>query len=567
MNPVPAYGLQGSWSYSKDDAWLVGLAGLIVRWTSGVWSSVESGTTADLRAVWGWDSRDAWAVGDGGTIVRWDGLRWSVVSSPVSADLNSVFGSAADDVWAVGKQGTFVHWDGAVWASVAAASAAGASMTGLWAASRTQVWAVGDAGILQWDGVAWTKVEGFAMWGIWGANANDVWAVGQSDSWEYPVGRTSHAHWDGKTWTFVPEPKTDWPSFTSADSLFTVWGTGRGDVWATTNTAANSLAHFDGTTWSSVPFTDNPTVLSNAHLGGGVGNAVFATSNVGIGQFDGTGWVLRSNGILGSFSGIWMNSPADGWAITGNSVAHWNGSAWSIAATPTPSTYLYAIHGTADNDVWAVGYGGVVIHWDGATWTSTKIDGVTYVQSVWASNPRDVWVTASEQGAESKVLHYDGAAWTVAMVSMGDRVGSVWGAAANDVWVAADSGNVLHWDGAVWTTTEASVRFLGQISGSSSHDVWLPGYAQDGGKIVHWDGTSWTSSPGSEKLGHMVSLAAVAPNDVWAVGYDGAVGHWDGTGWTPIAVGFSSDLEAVFAFADGTVWVGGIASTILRRSP
>jgi hypothetical protein len=75
------------------------------------------------------------------------------------------------------------------------------------------------------------------------------------------------------------------------------------------------------------------------------------------------------------------------------------------------------------------------------------------------------------------------------------------------------------------------------------------------------------SSRGSENLGQLISLAAVAPNDVWAVGYGGAVGHWDGTVWTPINVGFGLDIEAVFAFPDGTVWVGGLDGAILRRSP
>jgi len=53
---------------------------------------------------------------------------------------------------------------------------------GLWAASPTDVWALGGAGtILHWNGSAWSPVPSGVreiLLGIWGAAADDVWAVG-----------------------------------------------------------------------------------------------------------------------------------------------------------------------------------------------------------------------------------------------------------------------------------------------------------------------------------------------------------------------------------------------------
>jgi hypothetical protein len=48
---------------------------------------------------------------------------------------------------------------------------------------------------------------------------------------------------------------------------------------------------------------------------------------------------------------------------------------------------VYAI---ATNDVWAVGYGGAVIHWNGSTWED-KSSGSADLRAVWASSANDVW--------------------------------------------------------------------------------------------------------------------------------------------------------------------------------
>jgi hypothetical protein len=450
-NPLPACGLAGSWSYSQNDAWLVGRVGLILRWRSGGWFGYETGTTANLRAVWGLDTQAAWAVGEGGTILHWNSIRWVLAASPVKADLNAVFGTAPDDVWAVGAQGTVIHWDGVTWTSLAVSDPT-ATLHGVWAASRTRAWAVGTPGVFAWDGTTWSKTLGFSMLGIWGTSESDVWVVGPPDSSEYPAGRTSHAHWDGTRWTFAPEQQKNNPTSSNGPALTSVWGKVAGAAWATTNAYA-WVARFDTQTLTMGSIPDNPASMTGAKFGGGTGGFVFATSIEGIAQFDGADWVMRSTGVFGNIDGIWMRSPSDGWAILGGSVAHWDGRAWSMAATSPLGTAFHAISGTASDDVWAVGALGVVMHWDGKAWMATKLDGPSYINHVWGSSSRDVWATATEPGRKSALLHYDGAAWTVGVTTPMAAVGGVWGTAANDVWVGSESGYVLHWDGLTWTAT------------------------------------------------------------------------------------------------------------------
>jgi hypothetical protein len=570
MNPLPAGGTGQSWSLSKDEAWVVGASGLILRWSSGAWSFSESGTRAPLAAVWAAGDTDAWAVGAAGAILHWDGTQWSKVSAPVSTDLRAVYGSGPADVWAVGGAGSAVHWDGTAWSAVPPLADAGATtiLGGVWVASPTRAWAVGSPGILGWDGRSWTPVAGAPgpYGGVWGASPNDVWAGGAADdNAEFPTpGRKPLAHWDGTSWTFRQPPTAGAPASTIAPfGLTSVWGTSARDVWATTDSNVPAWEHWDGSAWTLVSTLSRDLV--GLRLGGGYGG-VFA----GLWHDEGASWVDRGadaiygSGGTNSVDEMWFSSPSDGWIVDSNGVLHWDGSGWSRSLPSVHPAALYSVHGTAPDDVWAVGAPGVVMHWDGATWSRTGVGGNSYLRAVRAMGRSDVWAIAYDaNGARHGVWHFDGSSWTLSL-SLSSAPGGLWGSATDDVWVGTDSGDVEHWDGTTWTsasTPASTMGGLGAISGSGKNDVWAAGGY---GGVLHWDGTSWSVSTLS---GQFLALAARAPDDVWAVGYQSAILHWDGRVWAPSAVhGLVSDLFAASVLPDGTVWIGG-GVDVLRHGP
>jgi len=58
-------------------------------------------------------------------------------------------------------------------------------------------------------------------------------------------------------------------------------------------------------------------------------------------------------------------------------------------------------------------------------------------------------------------------------------------------------------------------------------------------------GSSWVSTTqGTEELR---GVYGTGPNDVWAVGANGAVLHFDGNTWTPMNLGNGETLNAVWA--------------------
>ena len=117
---------------------------------------------------------------------------------------------------------------------------------------------------------------------------------------------------------------------------------------------------------------------------------------------------------------------------------------------------------------------------------------------------------------------------------------------------------------------------VGPIAAVGTDDVW--GYTT-GSTLIHWNGATWKTAPLPAKLTgvDLEAFAALAPNDIWAVGThiagivrDNAVYqplslHWDGTSWRMVRVpivgvprfpGQGAGLSAVSA-AGGEVWAVG----------
>jgi hypothetical protein len=329
---------------------------------------------------------------------------------------------------------------------------------------------------------------------------------------------------------------------------------------------------------------------------------------------------LSQNDDLAAIDGI---GSADVWAVGSTSngtttlplVEHWDGSAWSradIPATVAPGVALTGVKAFAGNDVWAVGYSGsgasarpVIMHWDGSSWSVTQhpaqdvagqlfsIDG-TFSDDEWA-----VGVAHTEKDAiESPRLfeHWDGHAWTrlpdVASTGVRNPI-AVAAYAATDAWSAGET--VEHWNGATWHIAQGEGN-ASDIGGVSSHDIWLLGArstntnAQET-EIKHWDGTSWrqiaappsyTTKDGRGDSHHLVSLVALGPKNVWAVGYardeiqyplepvgasTSLVARWDGMRWIdmahPSAPGDGVGLTKVVAVSARDLWA--ISSRVFVR--
>jgi hypothetical protein len=116
---------------------------------------------------------------------------------------------------------------------------------------------------------------------------------------------------------------------------------------------------------------------------------------------------------------------------------------------------------------------------------------------------------------------------------------------SGDVWMlpafawTAGSYPVDHWDGQRWSTarlTSASAPV--DIWGSRSDDIWIVG----GREAAHWDGRSLATAgplPGLEANDELVAVWGADANNVWAAAYSAGrarIFKWDGQRWLSTAL-------------------------------
>lgn len=102
---------------------------------------------------------------------------------------------------------------------------------------------------------------------------------------------------------------------------------------------------------------------------------------------------------------------------------------------------LRAIWGSSKNDVFAVGFNGTILHYDGSNWSEmgmTSLDAY-YLHGIWGSNNYDVYA----MGSSGTILHYDGSYWSKIVSGTWSRLNGIWGSSGGDVFAVGDDGTIL----------------------------------------------------------------------------------------------------------------------------
>ena len=84
------------------------------------------------------------------------------------------------------------------------------------------------------------------------------------------------------------------------------------------------------------------------------------------------------------------------------------------------------------------------------------------VQEMWGSSGSDVFCV----GSMGMIVHYDGSTWTEMTSGTSEPLYGIWGSAWDNVYAVGESGTLLHYDGSIWSaldsgTTEKRIDIWG----------------------------------------------------------------------------------------------------------
>ena len=121
-------------------------------------------------------------------------------------------------------------------------------------------------------------------------------------------------------------------------------------------------------------------------------------------------------------NGITIVASNDIWAVGERNyhtlTMHWDGLQWTIFPSPNPSgdDALLAVASTANNDVWAVGFGepdgsNLIVHWDGGAWSlvpNPTVPTYSALEGVAALRAGGVWAVGLAQGSQQSLIEHYG---------------------------------------------------------------------------------------------------------------------------------------------------------------
>jgi hypothetical protein len=246
---------------------------------------------------------------------------------------------------------------------------------------------------------------------------------------------------------------------------------------------------------------------------------------------------------------------------------------WKTTGAPTGTYYYLGGHGISASDLYACGVKqdssrAAVLHYDGAAWAAldpgADLDAkrLNACYAIAADNVYFVGGNVSGDRAGGVIVHYDGETFTAITPPSADELFAVWAFAANDIWVGGANVALHHWNGSAWSQIDMS-DFSGDIHafwGSAANALWIG--ADNGGYF--WNGSAIDPDIAISAPFNVLALAGSAANDVYAVGVGGTasfLAHWDGETWSNTQTFFNvSDALFGLCVPPGTVYPWAVGS-------
>ncbi len=288
-------------------------------------------------------------------------------------------------------------------------------------------------------------------------------------------------------------------------------------------------------------------------------------------------WALESSGVNVPLFGVHHNADDDIWAVGPNrTIVHYDGTGWVIVcggpidgdtatesdsntesdtddpaiaalAALHPDTHFFGVWANSPSDVYVVGSGWTMVHWNGTLWsTNPASSGYGWYFDAWAPDSQKIFVVGTV-GAGA-ISWWDADGWNQANACF---------PVDEDTDITADTGTETTSDGDTEANpdtetdseTDPPVNFDGicinffGVWGTSGNNVYAVG---DRGTIAHFGAGTGTLQTTGTTLNTLNDVWGSSDTDIWAVGNNGTVMHSNGSVWTLMFILIEHNLYGVF---------------------
>ena len=282
-----------------------------------------------------------------------------------------------------------------------------------------------------------------------------------------------------------------------------IWGSGPSDIYV----VGSGVVRFNGFNWNVVPMHTS------------VGGPVYGS----FGFDDVFGFSSSDVWAAGT---LWLNS------VRTPLLVHYNGNAWSLF--PTAGNYgisLQSIWGVSSGDVWAGGNFGLILHYDGQTWTQEDVS--------FHPNSGDSWYVTSFAGYKYPtpfaLISLINSTSPVEVKYLIKRVGNKW--------------NLID------SVSSTSVRCT-KLYMSPSSTLYSAGR-----HLSRWTGTSWQIIRQGTDDKSIFQVVANSDDNLFILGgsvwgHSGFIEHFNGSNWVTVVSSLSNNIAISDGFTNGSSVAG-----------
>ena len=231
-----------------------------------------------------------------------------------------------------------------------------------------------------------------------------------------------------------------------------VWAASPTDVFASGGIA--TVDQFNGASWTQMSL---PPGTNRYGIFGTAANNIYSAGQYGyqtgaLFHYDGTSWTTAFTTDETELTDAWADDAGDAFATGDGRFFINHGAGWFEVATGLSHAFntdrLSGIWGTDYDNVYAVGYGGLIAHWDGLTLTYSQPFGNAFALSdIFGFSADDIYAT----GTNGTLLHFDGSTWSKIDVPTTGNLFGIYGFSPDDLYVVGDGGIMFRYDGVAWT--------------------------------------------------------------------------------------------------------------------
>ncbi len=530
----------------------------------------------DMYGIFFLDANKGWAVGEKGVILYTEdgGTSWVEQTSGVTKKLTDVFFVDDTTGWIIGDDGTILNTidGGTSWN--AQTSGTGEDLYAIAVYDALHLWISGSGGTILYTtdgGTTWTAsadvpVAGRKLYDIDFVDTLKGWAVGQGFAVTAEPSYIVKTEDGGITWTLLTQTDPTYVNLYEVVMLSETEGYIAGDDGTILKTT-------DGDNFNIIPQTTTINMFKDLAV---VSGKIWAAGeyNCLIFSEDETNWEYLIRLLAPSLYGVNFFAHDNIWMVGWDGmVTIYDGNEWfskTLFTTDGNSNTLRGIDVVDENTAWVVGYDGFAAKTtDGGNSWEYQESGVTEsLYGIFALNAGKAWAW----GATGTLIRSDdGVTWTALTTPVSTSLYGGFFFDENNGWIVGKDGlKAKTTDGGDslidLTDTLLTDENLNAILFVSSSKGWIAG---DNGTILYTEngGDSWTTQESGLTTEDLYAIEFINETTGWIVGSKGVILYTTdaGTNWTRVGEGLlSGTIRDVTFFADDYGLACGVYGTGLQ---